>query len=153
MARYLSQKQIDEFRECFNLYDRKNLNKISTRDVITVMRSLGTYPTKKEIESHFKTYDKKNGDDIEFSTFLNIMHQQLSQENAAKEILAAFKQSDWEKKGFVTVQEVRQILTRTGEKLTSRECDLLLRSANVQSNGYIKYDEFVSFITSPLPDY
>ena len=93
MARYLSQKQIDEFRECFNLYDRKNLNKISTRlvtsvlkyknrellafnqsrDVITVMRSLGTYPTKKEIESHFKTYDKKNGDDIEFSTFLNIM--------------------------------------------------------------------------------
>ncbi|CAG5096886.1 Oidioi.mRNA.OKI2018_I69.XSR.g14829.t1.cds [Oikopleura dioica] len=117
------------------------------------MRSLGTYPTKKEIESHFKTYDKKHGDDVEFSTFLNIMHQQLSQENAAKEILAAFKQSDWEKKGFVTVQEVRQILTRTGEKLTSRECDLLLRSANVQSNGYIKYDEFVSFITSPLPDY
>ena len=45
-----------------------------SRDVITVMRSLGTYPTKKEIESHFKTYDKKHGDDIEFSTFLNIMY-------------------------------------------------------------------------------
>ena len=46
---------------------------IGVRDVITVMRSLGTYPTKKEIESHLKTYDKKQGDDIEFSTFLSIM--------------------------------------------------------------------------------
>ena len=73
MARYLSQKQIDEFRECFNLYDRKKQNKINVRDVITVMRSLGTYPTKKEIENHLKTYDKKPGDDIEFPTFLNIM--------------------------------------------------------------------------------
>lgn len=96
MARYLTQKQIDEFRECFSLYDKKKQNKvhhitiiyhplsishyfffdiiqIGVRDVITVMRSLGTYPTKKEIESHLKTYDKKQGDDIEFSTFLSIM--------------------------------------------------------------------------------
>ena len=42
MARYLTQKQIDEFRECFGLYDKKKQNKIGVRDVITVMRSLGT---------------------------------------------------------------------------------------------------------------
>ena len=41
MARYLTQKQIDEFRECFSLYDKKKTNKIGVRDVITVMRSLG----------------------------------------------------------------------------------------------------------------
>ena len=45
-------------------------------------------------------------------------HQQLSQENAAKEILAAFKQSDTKKQGFITAQELRQILTSTGEKVT-----------------------------------
>ena len=44
-------------------------------------------------------------------------HQQLSQENAAREILAAFKQSDTQKRGFITAQELRQILTSTGEKV------------------------------------
>ena len=44
-------------------------------------------------------------------------HQQLSQENAGKEILAAFKQSDTKKQGFITAQELRQILTSTGEKV------------------------------------
>ena len=73
MARYLTQKQIDEFRECFSLYDKKKQNRIGVRDVITVMRSLGTYPTRREIEAHLKTYDKKHGDDVEFSTFLSIM--------------------------------------------------------------------------------
>ena len=28
MARYLTQKQIDEFRECFSLYDKKKQNKV-----------------------------------------------------------------------------------------------------------------------------
>ena len=41
----------------------------------------------------------------------------MSQENASKEILAAFKQSDRAKRGFITAQELRQILTTTGEKV------------------------------------
>jgi len=54
-----------------------------------------------------------------------IRHQQLSQENASKEILAAFKQSDLQKRGFITAQELRQILTTTGEKVTSENIKFL----------------------------
>ena len=54
-----------------------------------------------------------------------IRHQQLSQENAAKEILAAFKQSDTKKQGFITAQELRQILTSTGEKVCSHHLRIL----------------------------
>ena len=56
------------------------------------------------------------GSSLDMNLFLR--HQQLSQENAAKEILAAFKQSDTKKQGFITAQELRQILTSTGEKVT-----------------------------------
>ena len=62
-----------KFQKINHIITYKNANRIGARDVITVMRSLGTYPTKKEIENHLKTYDKKPGDDVEFSTFLNIM--------------------------------------------------------------------------------
>ena len=43
--------------------------------------------------------------------------------------------------------------TKLKIKLTQRECDQLLRSANVQPNGYVKYEEFVKMITMPLPEY
>ena len=70
---FKQKKTFEKFQKINYIITYKNANRIGARDVITVMRSLGTYPTKKEIENHLKTYDKKPGDDVEFSTFLNIM--------------------------------------------------------------------------------
>lgn len=45
-----------EFKECFSLYDKKQKGKIDAKDLITVMRSLGTSPTIAEIERHLHTH-------------------------------------------------------------------------------------------------
>lgn len=45
-----------EFKECFSLYDKKHKGKIHAKDLITVMRSLGTSPTIAEIERHLHTH-------------------------------------------------------------------------------------------------
>ena len=152
MARYLSQKQILEFRECFDLYDKRHHQKIRGSDLITVMRSLGLSPTIREVRTHLKTYEKSRRDHIDFDTFLNIMHAQISKEAPTKEIHHAFRLSDTFKRGFIPAQELRHILTHFGERLTNRECDQMFRAANIQPNGYVKYDEFVRMVTLPLPE-
>lgn len=152
MARYLSQKQIEEFRECFDLYDKKHHNKIKSSDLVTVMRSLGLSPMTSEVRRHNRNYEKRRHDEIDFETFLSIMHDQISQENPAKEIHTAFRLSDTIKRGFIPAQELRHILTHTGERLTNREVDQMFRAANIQPNGYVKYDEFVRMVTMPLPE-
>lgn len=43
---------LPEFKECFSLYDKKRKGKIEARDLITVMRSLGTSPTFGEVDRH-----------------------------------------------------------------------------------------------------
>lgn len=45
-----------EFKECFSLYDKKQKGKINTKDLITVMRCLGTSPTTGEIERHLQVH-------------------------------------------------------------------------------------------------
>lgn len=45
-----------EFKECFSLYDKKHKGKIAARDLITVMRSLGTSPTIAEIDRHLQVH-------------------------------------------------------------------------------------------------
>lgn len=45
-----------EFKECFSLYDKKQKGKIDAKNLITVMRSLGTSPTIGEIERHLQVH-------------------------------------------------------------------------------------------------
>lgn len=61
------------------------------------------------------------GRDLDFSTFLSIMHRQLQQESPEEEILEAMMMADKEHKGFILAAELRAKLTGLGEKLTDKE--------------------------------
>lgn len=61
------------------------------------------------------------GGELDFSTFLSIMHQQLQQEAPEADILEAMRMADKEQKGFILASELRAKLTGLGEKLTNME--------------------------------
>ncbi|XP_072133785.1 calmodulin-like protein 4 isoform X1 [Mobula birostris] len=153
MAKFLTQNQIQEFRECFSLYDKKRKGKISSGDLITVLRCLGTSPTPGEVERHLLHHNIERSGELDFSTFLTIIHQQQQQEDPGREILDAMLMADKEKAGFITATELRTKLTQMGEKLTNREVDELLQEANVAPNGIVKYRDFIHTMLLPLPDY
>lgn len=62
----------------------------------------------------------RNGE-LDFSTFLTIMHMQIKQEDPKKEILLAMLMADKEKKGYIMASELRSKLMQLGEKLTHKE--------------------------------
>ncbi|XP_072000663.1 calmodulin-like protein 4 isoform X3 [Engystomops pustulosus] len=120
-----------EFKECFNLYDKKGKGKIPAQDLLTVMRCLGACPTPIEVNRHL----------------------QQKQEDPENEILVAMLMTDRQKKGKVPLAELKAKLTRMGEKLTPEEVDDLFRDAEVGPDGMVKYEDFVRKITVPPPDY
>ncbi|XP_037358688.1 calmodulin-like protein 4 [Talpa occidentalis] len=153
MAKFLSQDQINEYKECFSLYDKQQRGKIKATDLLVVMRSLGASPTPGEAQRHLQTQGIDRNGELDFSTFLNIMHIQIKQEDPKKEILLAMLMTDKEKKGYIMASELRSKLTKLGEKLTHKEVDDLFREANIEPNGKVKYDEFIHKITIPAQDY
>lgn len=52
----LASLSLAEFKECFSLYDKKQKGKIDAKDLITVMRCLGTSPTTGETERHLQVH-------------------------------------------------------------------------------------------------
>merc|ERR1712142_500625 len=152
MAKFFTPAQINEFKECFSLYDKKQKGKIDTKDLITVMRCLGTSPTFSEIERHLQVHKIDKTGELDFSTFLTIMHRQMQQEDPKTEILEALKMTDKQRKGFIQASELRAKLTKLGEKLTDKEADDLFREANVKSNGTVNYEEFTRMVTLPPVD-
>ncbi|XP_053128898.1 calmodulin-like protein 4 [Hemicordylus capensis] len=153
MAKFLSQDQINEFKECFSLYDKKQNGKIQAGDLITVMRSLGSSPTPGEVARHLQLHKIDSNSELDFSTFLTVMHRQMQQEDPKNEILLAMLMADKQKTGFITVPELRAKLMNLGEKLSWEEVDNLLKEAKVGQNGIVKYEELVQSITLPAVDY
>ncbi|XP_069766554.1 calmodulin-like protein 4 isoform X1 [Narcine bancroftii] len=153
MAKFLTQDQIQEYRECFSLYDKTRKGKISTGDLITVMRCLGTRPTPGEVERHLLHHKIERNSELDFSTFLAITHRQQQQEDPEREILDAMLMADKEKRGYITATELKTKLTKMGEKLTDREVDELLQEGNVSPNGIVKYKDFIRTILLPPSDY
>ena len=147
MARYFSQSDIDKFKECFHYHARKTIK--TEDDLSVIMRSLGNSPTKVEISKYFSKY----GPEIEFASFLECMHDHSSVENPEKELLDAFRAHDRQKQGYVNASDVRNILMNLGEKLSNREVEAMLRDANVQPGGQLRYNEFVKTLLTPVPDY
>ncbi|XP_020663800.2 calmodulin-like protein 4 isoform X1 [Pogona vitticeps] len=153
MAKFLSQDQINEFKECFSLYDKKQNGKIKASDLIMVMRCLGTSPTPAEVGRHLQLHKVDTNAELDFSTFLTIMYKQMQQEDPKNEILLAMLMADKQKTGFITVAELRAKLMNLGEKMSREEVDNLLKDANVGHNGIVKYEDLVRSITLPVPDY
>ncbi|XP_028561171.1 calmodulin-like protein 4 isoform X1 [Podarcis muralis] len=121
MAKFLSQDQINEFKECFSLYDKKHKGKINASDLITVMRCLGSSPTPGEVARHLQLQKVDRTGEMDFSTFLTIMYRQMQQEDPKNEILLALLMADRKKTGFISVAELRAKLMNLGEKLSKEE--------------------------------
>ncbi|KAM8972330.1 calmodulin-like protein 4 [Pelodytes ibericus] len=153
LAKFLSQDEIQKFKECFSLYDKKGKGKIPADDLLTVMRCLGTCPTHSEAARHLQFQKIGKDGEVDFSSFLTMMYRQQKQQDPENEILVAMLMSDKQKKGLISLSELRSKLTQIGEKLTPEEVDDLLSHAEIGADGMVKYEEFVRKITLPVTDY
>ena len=52
---------------------------------------------------------------------------------------------------MISVAELRHVMTNLGEKLLDEEIDELIREIDVDSDGLVKYDQFVEMMLGPPP--
>uniref|UniRef100_A0A8C5SKV0 Calglandulin n=1 Tax=Laticauda laticaudata TaxID=8630 RepID=A0A8C5SKV0_LATLA len=120
-AKFLTQDQINEFKECFSLYDKRQKGRIKASDLKVVMRSLGTSPTLGEVARHLQLHKIDVNEELDFSTFLTMMYRQMQQEDPRNEILLAMLMVDQQRTGFISVAELQAKLMNLGEKLSKEE--------------------------------
>ncbi|XP_059453089.1 calmodulin-like [Corylus avellana] len=77
MAEQLTEEQIAEFKEAFSLFDKDGDGCITTKELGTVMRSLGQNPTEAELQDMINEVDADQNGTIDFSEFLNLMARKM----------------------------------------------------------------------------
>ena len=147
-ADQLTEEQIAEFKEAFSLFDKDGDGTITTKELGTVMRSLGQNPTEAELADMINEVDADGNGTIDFPEFLTMMARKMKDTDSEEEILEAFKVFDKDGNGFISAAELRHIMTNLGEKLTDEEVDEMLREEDIDGDGQINYEEFVKMMMS-----
>ena len=121
--------------------EKEEAGKISLKDLGIVMRSLGMNPTEAELQDMINEVDGERKGTIEFHEFLNIMEGEKDYNESEDEILSAFRVFDYEGTGFVSAEELRDVLTTLGEKMTGEEVEELFGEGEIDDDGLINYHD------------
>ncbi|KAL4239134.1 hypothetical protein ACF0H5_003836 [Mactra antiquata] len=140
---HLTPEQIADFEEAFGLFDRDGHGSITIDDLKAVLRSLGKNPSDEELRDMIKEVDDDDSGTIEFPEFLTMMVRKVKAPDTKKELIDAFRVFDKDNNGFISAQQLRHVLTQTGEKLNQAEITELLRQGDKSGHGQIKYVDFV----------
>merc|ERR1739845_183330 len=82
----LSQAQIDEFKQAFDIFDEDGGGDISTRELGRVMKLLGQNPTPQQLQQIVLEVDQDGSGTIDFDEFLIMMVMQMQDEKKAEDI-------------------------------------------------------------------
>ena len=58
----------------------------------------------------------------------------------------AFKMFDKDKNGYIERDELKQMMTKLGEKLTDGEIDEMMKEADTDNDGRVNYNEFLAMM-------
>uniref|UniRef100_A0AAY4DFB8 Calmodulin 2 n=1 Tax=Denticeps clupeoides TaxID=299321 RepID=A0AAY4DFB8_9TELE len=75
-----------EFKEAFSLFDKDGDGTITTKELGTVMRSLGQNPTEAELQDMINEVDADGNGTIDFPEFLTMMARKMKDTDSEEEI-------------------------------------------------------------------
>merc|ERR1712099_212252 len=110
MADQLTEEQIAEFKEAFSLFDKDGDGKITTKELGTVMRSLGQNPKEEELNEMINEIDEDGNGTVDFDEFLIMMSKKIKENDSEEELREAFKVFDADGNGYINAVELRQVM-------------------------------------------
>jgi Ca2+-binding EF-hand superfamily protein/protein-L-isoaspartate O-methyltransferase len=138
----LSEEQVAEFREVFNLFDTNNDGSLSRQEIANAMRTLGLNPTEEELEAIFIKVDADLSGTLEFPEFIEWVAASEQDVVLENDLQAIFKIIDKDGNGTIEVDERSLVLESLRIQMEEEEIAEMMRQADANGDGVIDYHEF-----------
>merc|ERR1712124_207095 len=129
----LSDEQMDEIREAFNLFDGDQSGAIDVRELKAAMRALGFEVKNEELKKMVSDVDNDGNGTIEFTEFLQMMTGKMGEKDTREDIEKVFKLFDNDSTNKISFKN----LARVDEELQD-----MINQADRDGDGQINMDEF-----------
>ncbi|KAL5268512.1 hypothetical protein ACHWQZ_G002403 [Mnemiopsis leidyi] len=135
-------------KDAFSIFDHENNDTVDMREVGTIIRSLGCFPTEGELNDMIAEVEEDEPTGyVRYERFEPMMTRVLMDKSRYRpepedRIIKAFEVLDKELKGYLTPEELQRYMTTEGEAFTTEEMDEMLSAAIDQDKQLIYYKDF-----------
>ena len=143
----LSEEEIEEIREAFNLFDTDGSGTIDPKELKAAMQSLGFEAKNQTIYQMIGDIDKDNDGSIDFEEFLDMMTAKMSDKDTREDIAKVFRLFDDDTSGSITLRNLRRVAKELGETMTDEELQEMIDRADSNGDGAVSMDDFYNIMT------
>lgn len=139
----IPQDRQKEYREAFDMFDKNKDGVIEVTELRNVMRSLNHDPTKEELEEMINEVDLDHNGYIDFDEFVILMNRRNKEADIEEDVINAFQVFESDKKGFISITDLRHIMATLGSKEENDQINEFLLEEDEDGDGYIDYEDFI----------
>ena len=145
------QKWKYRIKQGFKLFDAERNGTIPNTEVATVMRYLGYFPSEKDVVQLI--LPKMSGEDpssfVHFEAFEDVMLQIMVNEeylpSTDDALLAAFRVIDEDGKGWISVNEISELLSKKGTAFRGQElAEFIQKARDPAQPNKIYYEDYIT---------
>ncbi|CAG61573.1 uncharacterized protein GVI51_K08811 [Nakaseomyces glabratus] len=140
----LTEEQRQEIFEAFSLFDMNNDGYLDYHELKVAMRALGFDLSKREVLDLIDKHDNDRRRQIKYDDFFQEMGERMLKRDPVEEIKRAFQLFDKNGDKKITVQDLREVAQELGENLTMEECHAMIDEFDMDDDGAINEEEFIS---------
>lgn len=147
MEEQLSPEQVAEFKEAFSKFDKDGNGSINTQELGAVMQALGKDLSEAELKEIISKVDTDADGVISFPEFLEEMVRGMKAWGKKQDLQEAFRVFDVDRNGYISVDELKQVMAKLGEELSQEVLEAMIHEADVDQDGQVNYEEFVRILS------
>lgn len=149
LASRISEKNFPDFKEALALHDRDKTGRINIDMFVTSLRIASMNATQREVDLLVSELDQKQTGYIEYEEFVNYCFlSYLFQKEYKLRLL--FEECDKEKKGIITLSQLRVVLKSEEINLSPEQLDRIFKQelgvdlSQIDGNDPLSYDMFLT---------
>mmetsp|Transcript_28516 Transcript_28516/g.50944 ORF Transcript_28516/g.50944 Transcript_28516/m.50944 type:complete len:159 (-) Transcript_28516:157-633(-) len=143
----LSESEIAEFQEVFDLVDKDRGGTIQANEVMELMQMLGMKPTKADVEKMISEIDEDGNGEVDFSEFLQVMAGPQNLPYSKKELMTSFKTiaNSSNPAGTIHPKDLEIALRKyCTDSMTEPEIKRLVNAIEPRDDGLINFEEKIN---------
>ncbi|KAB2039538.1 hypothetical protein ES319_D02G016600v1 [Gossypium barbadense] len=133
-----------ELKRVFQMFDKNGDGKITKKDLIESLESLGIFIPEGDLIQMIEKYDVNGDNCIDFDEFGELYQSIMSDKDEEEDIKEAFKVFDQNGDGYISVDELGSILVSLGLKQGEKaeDCKRMIMQVDADSDGRVNFSEF-----------
>ena len=143
----LTEMEIALYKEAFQIFDKHSEGYISSKELGTIMSSLGFNISDEDLNEIINIYEQNNNM-IDFISFLEIISKKKENIYKEEDLIDAFRIFDKEGSGKISSNELRYVMMSSGEDFNENYIKELINESNIDHDDYIDYYKFVKLLIS-----